>query len=176
MHRQIRRWLQIALWLVPFVAFVAWACGMPIWPASIAEGGYGLLCSAAASITRLAQSAAAQTPAPRPAPSPAPAQPSPPAKPIPAPVQTVPGMPPVLNRANLYSAAGANMLSPAEAGALSRVYVPNLRSNDVYVIDPATRQVVDRFPSGFCRSMSCRRGTCKPFGSPITAGAAPTAA
>jgi YVTN family beta-propeller protein len=149
LHRQIRRWLQIALWLVPFVAFVAWACGMPIWPASIAEGGYGLLCSAARSITRLAQSAAAQTPAPRPAPSPAPAQPSPPAKPIATPVQTVPGMPPVLNRANLYSAAGANMLSPAEAGALSRVYVPNLRSNDVYVIDPATRQVVDRFPVGF---------------------------
>ncbi len=58
-------------------------------------------------------------------------------------------MPPVLNPANLYSAAGANMLSPAVAGALTRVYVPNLQSNDVYVIDPATRQVVDRFPVGF---------------------------
>ncbi len=41
------------------------------------------------------------------------------------------------------------MLSPAVAGALPRVYVPNLRSNDVYVIDPATRKVVDRFPVGF---------------------------
>ena len=40
------------------------------------------------------------------------------------------------------------MLSPAVAGALARVYVPNLRSNDVYVIDPATRKVVDRFPVG----------------------------
>ena len=58
-------------------------------------------------------------------------------------------MPPVLNPANLYSAAGANMLSPAVAGALPRVYVPNLQSNDVYVIDPATRKVVDRFPVGF---------------------------
>ena len=67
----------------------------------------------------------------------------------PASIETVPGMPPVLNPANLYSAAGANMLSPAVAGALPRVYVPNLRSNDVYVIDPATRKVVDRFPVGF---------------------------
>ena len=39
-------------------------------------------------------------------------------------------------------------MSPAAAGALPRVYVPNLKSNDVYVIDPATRKVVDRFPVG----------------------------
>ncbi len=57
-------------------------------------------------------------------------------------------MMPVLNPANLYSAAGANMLSPAVAGALRRVYVPNLRSNNVYVIDPATRTVIDTFPVG----------------------------
>ncbi|MGH7048646.1 MAG: YncE family protein, partial [Stellaceae bacterium] len=85
------------------------------------------------------------------APAPAPAAPAPGA---PAPsaaasaVQTVPGMPPVLNPRNLYSAAGPNMLSPAVAGALSRVYVPNLRSDDVYVIDPATQKVVDRFRVG----------------------------
>ena len=29
-----------------------------------------------------------------------------------------------------------------------RVYVPNLRSNDVYVIDPATLKVVDRYKVG----------------------------
>jgi YVTN family beta-propeller protein len=63
-------------------------------------------------------------------------------------VTTVPGMPPVVNASNLYSEAGVNHMSAAVAGALQRVYVPNLRSNDVYVIDPATLKVVDRFPVG----------------------------
>jgi YVTN family beta-propeller protein len=63
-------------------------------------------------------------------------------------VATVPGMPPVVNPANLYSEAGVNHMSPAVAGALQRVYVPNLRSNDVYVIDPATLKVVDKFHVG----------------------------
>jgi YVTN family beta-propeller protein len=145
-HRQIRSWLRIAFWIVPLIAVGAWVAGLPIWPASVAEGGYGLLCSAAAAIVRVAQSAA--QPAPAPSPAPARAAPSSAAAPVPAPIQTVPGMPPVLNPANLYSAAGPNMLSPAVAGALPRVYVPNLRSDDVYVIDPATRKVVDRFPVG----------------------------
>ncbi|MBR8054689.1 YncE family protein [Burkholderia vietnamiensis] len=64
-------------------------------------------------------------------------------------VATVAGMPPVVNPGNLYSDAGAGHLSPAVAGALPRIYVPNLRSNDVYVIDPATYKVVDRFPVGY---------------------------
>jgi YVTN family beta-propeller protein len=64
-------------------------------------------------------------------------------------VATVAGMPPVVNPDNLYSEAGAGHMSPAVAGALPRVYVPNLRSNDVYVIDPATLKVVDRFHVGF---------------------------
>jgi YVTN family beta-propeller protein len=63
-------------------------------------------------------------------------------------VQTVPGMPPVLNAANLYSETGAGKFSPAVAGALPRVYVPNRASNDVYVIDPATLKVIDRFRVG----------------------------
>jgi len=63
-------------------------------------------------------------------------------------VETVPGMPPVVDPRNLYSEAGAGKLASAAAGALSRVYVPNLKSNDVYVIDPATRKVVDRFRVG----------------------------
>ncbi|MCG5076702.1 YncE family protein [Paraburkholderia tagetis] len=63
-------------------------------------------------------------------------------------VTTVPGMPPVVNPDNLYSEARSGHMSPAVAGALSRVYVPNLRSNDVYVIDPATYRVVDKFPVG----------------------------
>ncbi|WP_295953876.1 YncE family protein [Rhodoferax sp.] len=65
-----------------------------------------------------------------------------------APIATVPGIPPVVNASNLYSEAGAGHLSPAVASALPRIYVPNLRSNDVYVIDPATMKVVDKFPVG----------------------------
>ncbi|HTI47465.1 MAG TPA: hypothetical protein VMB76_12980 [Casimicrobiaceae bacterium] len=57
-------------------------------------------------------------------------------------------MPPVVDAANLYSETTANKLSSAVAGALPRVYVPNVVSNDVYVIDPATHQVVDRFKVG----------------------------
>jgi YVTN family beta-propeller protein len=63
-------------------------------------------------------------------------------------VTTVAGMPPVVNAANLYSEAGGNHMSAAVAGALPRIYVPNLRSNDVYVIDPATFKVVDKFAVG----------------------------
>ncbi|MEO6897557.1 MAG: hypothetical protein ABI218_13010 [Caldimonas sp.] len=63
-------------------------------------------------------------------------------------VETVPGMAPVIDPANLYSEAGAGKLSPAVQGALERVYVPNLQSNDVYVIDPATFKVVDKFRVG----------------------------
>ncbi|MBN3777213.1 YncE family protein [Burkholderia sp. Ac-20345] len=63
-------------------------------------------------------------------------------------VAAVPGMPPVINPDNLYSEAQAGRMSAAVAGALPRIYVPNLRSNDVYVIDPATYKVVDRFAVG----------------------------
>jgi YVTN family beta-propeller protein len=63
-------------------------------------------------------------------------------------VPTVAGMPPVTDPANLYGDAGANMLSPVVAGALPRVYVPNLRSDSISVIDPATLKVVDTFRVG----------------------------
>ncbi|HUA79667.1 MAG TPA: hypothetical protein VL997_04790, partial [Dyella sp.] len=63
-------------------------------------------------------------------------------------VQTVPGMPPVTNPNNMYSDAGYNMFSPAVKGAPARIYVPNLRSNDVYVIDPTTFKVLYKFPVG----------------------------
>src|SRR5437764_1302903 len=66
----------------------------------------------------------------------------------PAAVQTVPGMPAVVNPQNLYSETGANKFSAATQGALSRVYVPNIKSSDVYVIDPATYQVVDHYVVG----------------------------
>jgi YVTN family beta-propeller protein len=64
------------------------------------------------------------------------------------PVETVPGMPPVPNPTNLYSETRSDKLSPAVAGALPRIYVPNRQGNDVSVIDPATMKVVDRFAVG----------------------------
>jgi YVTN family beta-propeller protein len=63
-------------------------------------------------------------------------------------VETYPGMPPVTDAANLYRGASAGALSVVATEALARVYVPNLRSNDVYVIDPTTLRVVDRFRVG----------------------------
>ncbi len=70
------------------------------------------------------------------------------AQPATRPVETVPGMPPVVDPANLYSEIRPDKLSPAVAGALPRIYVPNRQGNDVSVIDPATMKVVDRFPVG----------------------------
>lgn len=63
-------------------------------------------------------------------------------------VNTVPGMPNVVDPSNLYSEIASNKLSPAVQGQMSRIYVPHLRSNDVWVIDPETLKVVDRFPVG----------------------------
>jgi YVTN family beta-propeller protein len=63
-------------------------------------------------------------------------------------VTTVPGMPPVVDPTNLYSETAAGRVSPSVADDLARVYVPNRRSNDVYVIDPATFKVVDKFKVG----------------------------
>ncbi|WP_334144272.1 YVTN family beta-propeller repeat protein [Rhabdothermincola sp.] len=61
-------------------------------------------------------------------------------------IDTVPGMPPVVDPANLYSETTAGKLQPWLAGVPLRVYVPNGRSNDVTVIDVATKQVIDTFP------------------------------
>lgn len=90
----------------------------------------------AALLVALAFAANAQTPPAKAPTTPAPA------------IATVPGMPPVLDPKNLYSETTAGKLSPAVAQDLARVYVPNLQSNDVYVIDPATFTVVDKFRVG----------------------------
>lgn len=63
-------------------------------------------------------------------------------------IETVKGMPAVVNAQNLYSETRAGKLSPAVAGALERIYVPNRQSNDVSVIDPGTLKVIDRFRVG----------------------------
>ena len=63
-------------------------------------------------------------------------------------VATVPGMPAVVDPRNLYSETSATRVSTLISGDLKRIYVPNLRSNDVSVIDPETLKVVDRFKVG----------------------------
>jgi YVTN family beta-propeller protein len=80
--------------------------------------------------------------------SPAGAQPGATTAPSASAVTTLPGMPPVVDPANLYSETSATHLSPAVRNALPRVYVPNVQSDDVYVIDPATFKVVNRFRVG----------------------------
>ena len=63
-------------------------------------------------------------------------------------IVTVPGMPPVPDRSNLYSEIAAGHMSPAVAGALARVYVPNRVGNSVSVIDPQTLKVLSTFKVG----------------------------
>lgn len=66
----------------------------------------------------------------------------------PAPVAVVAGMPAVIDPLNLYSETGANMLRPELREDLERIYVPNLRSRNVSVIDPQSLKVVDTFKVG----------------------------
>ena len=66
----------------------------------------------------------------------------------PAAVNTVPGMPPVSDARNLYGDTASDRLAAVVKDDLERVYVPNLRGNDVSVIDPKTLKVVDRFKVG----------------------------
>src|SRR4051794_23360002 len=58
----------------------------------------------------------------------------------------LPGMPPVINPLNLYSETGADRVSLEAAHDLPRVYVPSLRADRVYVIDPGRREVLNSFP------------------------------
>ena len=60
----------------------------------------------------------------------------------------LPGMPPVLDPKNIYSAARPGDLSPAVRGLRPLIYVPNGVSNTVDVIDPHTLKVVEHFAVG----------------------------
>ena len=60
----------------------------------------------------------------------------------------LPGMPPVVHRENLYSEAGAGRFSAVVRGLPPRVYVPDVKSGDVIVIDPAALRVIGHFPAG----------------------------
>src|SRR3954465_6468366 len=63
-------------------------------------------------------------------------------------VNGLPGMPPVTDPKNVYSDAGAGMLSPAASAAKPLVYVPHSGSGEGRVYDPATFQQGDQFPAG----------------------------
>ncbi|MBL1109645.1 hypothetical protein JK361_34565 [Streptomyces sp. 5-8] len=63
-------------------------------------------------------------------------------------VNVLPGMPPVDDPADLYSADRPNRLSPVVEDFPSRVYVPNTNSDTVTVIDPATYRVVETIRVG----------------------------
>lgn len=91
--------------------------------------------------TATASTAGAGTTTTAAAPAPAPA----------APALTPGSMPPLLDPANVYSAAGANMLSPAVADHRALVYVPSPKqggSGTVDVIDQNTMEVIDGFIAG----------------------------
>jgi YVTN family beta-propeller protein len=57
-------------------------------------------------------------------------------------------MPPSPDPKNIYSEIGSDKMSPAVAGHRELVYVPHVQSNDVYVIDPRTLTVIDKFKVG----------------------------
>lgn len=57
----------------------------------------------------------------------------------------LPGMPPVLNIHNLYSADAPGNLSAAVKNYPSLVYVPNSKSDSVDIIDPASYKIVGHF-------------------------------
>ena len=123
----------MALWLGPVAALCGWT-GSSALPSRSDEAVGGSLCSAAPIGARAGEPSVGLLRKVRTNPDEV--------------AQTLPGMPAVLDPKNLYSGAAAGRLSPAVGGALSRVYIPNRRSNSVYVIDPGTLAVIDRFPVG----------------------------
>ncbi|MDQ6615918.1 MAG: YncE family protein [Actinomycetota bacterium] len=58
------------------------------------------------------------------------------------------GVPPNSNCHNIYAADGPNQLATSVANDPPRVYVPNLRSNTVTIIDQATQKVIQTIPVG----------------------------
>jgi YVTN family beta-propeller protein len=59
-----------------------------------------------------------------------------------------PGVPPNSDCHNVYAADGPNQLAPADVNDPPRVYVPNLQSNTVSVIDQTTDKVIQTIPVG----------------------------
>ena len=133
MQLQVPRWLRTVVWTGPLVMLSVWVGGSTLPSSAIADRGRSL-CSAGAALARTVPPSPALVHKARFTPG--------------APVQPVTGMPPVPDPNNLYSETAAGELSSEVAGDLLRVYVPNRQSNNVYVIDPTTLAVVDRFSVG----------------------------
>ncbi|WP_288025698.1 SMP-30/gluconolactonase/LRE family protein [Arthrobacter sp.] len=95
-----------------------------------------------------AVTAEAPAPAPRATTPQATARPPAPTTPAAPAVAGLPGMPPIIDPHNVYSQAGANMLSGAVKDDRALVYVPHDVSGDVWVIDPRTFAVVAKHPAG----------------------------
>src|SRR5437660_1542311 len=60
----------------------------------------------------------------------------------------LPGMPPILDPLDIYSADHTGNFSPAVKNFPPRIYVPNTESNTVSVIDPATYKVIETLRVG----------------------------
>jgi YVTN family beta-propeller protein len=65
-----------------------------------------------------------------------------------APSTPLPGMPPVIDPQDIYTADRPNQLSPAVRNFPPRIYVPNSESNSVDVIDPTSLKIIDHFDVG----------------------------
>ena len=77
-----------------------------------------------------------------------PGSPRPPAVCLATPSSYAPGVPPNSSCHNVYAADGPNQLATAVVNDPPRVYVPNLQSNTVTVIDQATNKVIQTIPVG----------------------------
>ena len=105
-------------------------------------------------LAAVALAACGTTPAPSASPSATPAAapasqaavPTPPASSDPAPSETAGPTPPA--EGGVYAGTLSGELDPRVADVPERVYVPNEESDDVAVIDPATFEVIGRFPVG----------------------------
>jgi YVTN family beta-propeller protein len=64
------------------------------------------------------------------------------------PADDLTGMPPLLDRQDVYAGARAGRFSPNVSGFPDRIYVPNSVRNTVQVIDPHTFKVIDQFAVG----------------------------
>ncbi len=60
-------------------------------------------------------------------------------------MDVLPGMPPVSDAHNIYSADAPGMLSATVKNFPARVYVPNSKGDSVDVIDPATYKIIGHF-------------------------------
>ena len=57
-------------------------------------------------------------------------------------------MPPVIDSKNIYSETTPGKFKPGVQRYPSRIYIPHTRDNTVWVYDPATKKIVEKFSVG----------------------------